>query len=101
VLDKNAVAISTNPEAAFLAPLNGHEYEGISLSLNGYSMPVKMINPASSSASMPAYVPGSSLLNFNAGIYRLTEISIWRICRQPSQLLSDMFGRLISTNDHC
>jgi hypothetical protein len=98
-LDKDAFATSTNPEAAFLAPLTGHENEGISLSLNGHVMPLKLIEHDSITAMMPSYSPGNSLLTFNAGIYRLTEISIWRMCRQPSQILTDMFGRLVPGNE--
>ena len=49
--------------------------------------------------SMPGYSGGSSLLNFNAGAYKLEEISIWTMTRQPYQIIDDMFGRLIPSNE--
>jgi hypothetical protein len=92
--DPNAVAVSEDPEKAFLFPIKNHEYEGITLYLNGYLMPAKFIPPASTNGAMPGYTAGP-LLSFNAGSrYRLTEISMWQMVRQQSQLLSDMFGRL-------
>ena len=48
---------------------------------------------------MHQYSPGSSLLDFNAGIYRMQEISVWTICRQQYQVIDDMFGSLIPSNE--
>ena len=48
---------------------------------------------------MPGYSAGSSLLTFNAGLYKLEEISIWSMTRQPYQIIDDMFGRLIPSNE--
>ena len=41
----------------------------------------------------------ASELTFNAGLYRLAEISMWSMVRQPYQIVDDMFGRLIPTNE--
>jgi hypothetical protein len=97
-LDKSAVATSTDPKAALLAPLTGHEYEGTSLYLNGYSMPLKLLT-SNVPPQMPIYTPGTPQLRFNAGTYRLSEISLWGMCRQNSQILSDMFGRIYTPNE--
>lgn len=48
---------------------------------------------------MTGYVSGSSWLNFNAGLYKLCEISMWNMCRQQYQIMDDMFGRLIPSNE--
>ena len=50
-------------------------------------------------SSMTGYTPGEVELTFNAGLYRLAEISMWRMIRQPYQIVDDMFGRLIPTNE--
>ena len=39
------------------------------------------------------------LLIFNAGVYKLEEISMWRMARQQYQIIDDMFGRLIPSNE--
>ncbi len=95
-LDANSIAISTNQSASYLVPLSGFEVEGTSLYVNGYEMTLtKVANPQS---GMFAY-PGSSLLLFNAGTYRLQEISLWQVVRQAYQVVDDMFGRLIPSNE--
>ena len=97
-VDPPAVAISTNTALASLAPLTGHEFEGTSLYINGYDMPLTLVK-SGIPPSMPIYSAGSSLLNFNAGPYKLEEISIWTMTRQPYQIVDDMFGRLIPSNE--
>jgi len=99
--DPNAAAVSTSAPSASLVPLAGREFEGTSLYLNGYPMTLTRAGTPSDPvpASMPDYFPGSPLLNINAGIYRLQEISMWTMTRQPYQIVDDMFGRLIPTNE--
>lgn len=91
------VAVSTNASLAYLAPLTGHELDATALYINGYPM---TLQPASKPpSSMTGYVSGTSLLNFNAGLYKLEEISIWSMARQPYQIIDDMFGRLVPSNE--
>jgi hypothetical protein len=97
--DQTAVAISTNAKNSFLAPLSGHEIEGTTLYVNGYQMPLALATGAVARGEMPPYNAGSSLLLFNAGPYRLQEISIWSMCRAQYQVLDDMFGRLVPDNE--
>ncbi|HVH76575.1 MAG TPA: hypothetical protein VM755_16790 [Stellaceae bacterium] len=99
--DQNAVAVSTNAAAASLVPLAGHEYEGTSLYLNGYPMTLTLAGTSADPIppSMSDYVPGSPLLLFDAWIYRLQEISMWSMTRQPYQVVDDMFGRLVASNE--
>ena len=96
--DQSAVAVSTNLALASLAPLTGHEFDGTSLYVNGYAMPLILVT-GTPPPSMTGYSAGSSLLSFNAGLYRLEEISIWSMVRQPYQVIDDMFGRLVPTNE--
>ena len=97
--DQNAVAISTNATQASLAPLSGHEFEGTTLHINGYTMPLSLILWSATPDSVVQYTSGPPLLTFNAGVYRLEEISMWRMERQPYQVVDDMFGRLVPTNE--
>ncbi len=97
--DSNAVAIATNASMASLAPLMGREFEGATLYLNGYAMPLEVISWSAAPPSLVPYSAGSSLLNFNAGKFKLEEISMWRMARQAYQVIDDMFGRLIPTNE--
>ena len=94
--DANAVALSTSSLMAYMAPLSGYEIEGTSLYINGYSMNLTLV-PAP--PFMPDYSAGSSLLNFNAGLYRLQELSFWSMARQAYQIIDDMFGRLVVSNE--
>jgi hypothetical protein len=96
--DETAVAISTNAKNAFIIPLRGHEAEGTTLYINGYQMPLTLASGADRE-EMPPYNAGTSLLLFNAGPYRLEEISIWNMCRAQYQVLDDMFGRLVPDNE--
>ena len=96
--DQSAVAISTNAALASLQPLSGHELEATTLYINGYDMPLTLVT-SNIPASMPAYSGGFSLLNFNAGPYKLEEISMWTMTRQPYQVIDDMFGRLVPSNE--
>ena len=92
-VDSSAVAVPSNGTQAVLAPLQGREVEGIALYVNG--TPVQM-NLITSTATSPS---GSNWLNFNAGsTYRIQEISLWSMARQAYQVLSDMFGQLIPSN---
>jgi hypothetical protein len=99
VYDQTALAVSTNVSTAFLAPLSGHELEGTSLYINGYQMTLELATGSDIPSQMPPYIPGSSLLSFNAGPYRLEEISIWSMARAQYQILDDMFGRLVPDNE--
>ena len=77
-VDPSAVALSLNAARAYLAPLAGHELEGASLYINGYSMPLTLVTGGEIPPSMQSgYTAGSSLLNFNAGFYKIQEISVW------------------------
>jgi hypothetical protein len=99
VYDQTAVATSTNAATAFIAPLSGHELEGTSLYVNGYLMDLGLAASSEVATQMPSYVAGSPLLSFNAGMYRLEEISIWNMARAQYQILDDMFGRLVPGNE--
>jgi hypothetical protein len=99
VIDQPAVAISTNGALAKLAPLSGHEFEATDLYVNGYAMPLTLVTGADVPSSISGYSGGSPLLNFNAGLYKLEEISMWRMVRQPYQVIDDMFGRLVPSNE--
>ncbi len=98
-LDQTAVAMSTNAAHAGLVPLSGREWEGATLYVNGTAMTLRRVTGTEVPASMTGYSPGSSLLSFNAGLYKLEEISMWRSARQAYQVVDDMFGRLIATNE--
>jgi hypothetical protein len=98
-IDQTAVAVSSNTALAKLVALTGHEYEATSLYINGYEMSLAVVTGNSIPASMSGYSPGSSLLNFEAGLYKLQEISIWSMARQQYQIIDDMFGRLIPSNE--
>ncbi|HXB32741.1 MAG TPA: hypothetical protein VNV35_04940 [Puia sp.] len=97
--DQNAVATSTNAKYAFLAALSGHEQEGMNLYINGYPIALALASNSDVVTQMPAYSTGASQLLFNAGQYRLEEISIWNMARAQYQILNDMFGRLIPDNE--
>jgi hypothetical protein len=93
------VAIPSNARLASLAPLAGYELEGTALFVNGYPMPLSFVPSASIPSTMPGYEPGSSLLIFDAGEYKLQEISMWQVARQWYQIIDDMFGRLVPSNE--
>ena len=97
-VNSSDVAISTNASLASLNPLSGHELEGTNLYINGYDMPLSLVT-ANIPSSMPVYASGSPLLDFNAGPYKLEEISVWTMTRQPYQIIDDMFGRLVPSNE--
>ena len=87
-------AISSNAAQAMLAPLQGRELEGITLYVNG--TPATM-TVASVTTTTPS---GSNSLSFSASNnYRIQEISFWSMARQAYQVLSDMFGQLIPSNE--
>jgi hypothetical protein len=97
--DADAFGISTNLARAYLAPLSGHEREGAALYVNGYLMTLSLVTGAQVPSSMTGFTAGNTELAFNAGLYRLAEISMWRMIRQPYQIIDDMFGRLIPSNE--
>jgi hypothetical protein len=97
--DANAVALSASSLMAYLAPLSGYELEATSLYINGYPMALTLVQGSDVPSSMPDYTAGSSLLNFNAGLYRLQELSFWAMERQAYQIIDDMFGRLVPSNE--
>jgi hypothetical protein len=90
----NTVAVPSNGTQAVLAPLQGREVEGIALYVNGTAVQMNLISTGSSSPS------GWNYLTFNAGsTYRIQEISFWNMARQAYQVISDMFGQLIPSNE--
>jgi hypothetical protein len=103
--DQNAVAVSTNAGGgpntigAKLAPLAGHEHEATNLYINGYLMTLNLMKWSDAPPSLAQYGPGSSLLNVNAGVYQMAEISLWQMARQQYQVIDDMFGRLVPSNE--
>jgi hypothetical protein len=50
-------------------------------------------------SEMPPYYGGSSILLFNAGPYKMEEISVWAMSRAQYQVLDDMFGRLVPSSE--
>jgi hypothetical protein len=96
--DQDAFAITVNQSKAGLAPLSGVEREGAALFVNGVQMMLSLIT-SGIPASLTGFVAGDRQLTFNAAAYRLAEISIWSMARQPYQIVDDMFGRLIPTNE--
>ena len=98
--DQTSVAVSTNAARVYLAAMKGRELVATSLYVDGYAMPLTLITKKSDiPASMAGYSGGSAFLIFNAGVYRLEEISIWQMVRQPYQIIDDMFGRLMPSNE--
>jgi hypothetical protein len=98
--DPDAVAISTNTSLAYLAPLTGHEFEGSSLYVNGTAIRLELVDWSDAPSTLQPYSAGTPLLDFNAGgLYKLEEIALWRMARQPYQIVDDMFGRLVPSNE--
>ena len=74
--------------------------QATSLYINGYQMPLTLVSDVSRiTGSMAGWQTGVSRLNINAGLYKLEEISMWQMVRQPYQVIDDMFGRLVATNE--
>jgi hypothetical protein len=93
-VDSSANAASSSGTQAVLAPLPNREIEGIALYVNG--SPVQLTR---SSATAPGPF-GFNALVFDAGYnYRIQEISFWSMARQAYQVISDMFGQLIPSNE--
>jgi hypothetical protein len=93
LVNPSAAAASSNGKFALLAPLPNNEFTGLSLYVNG--SPVSLTLQSAGTTS-----PGSgNFLTFNAGRYRIQEISFWSMTRQPYQVIADMFGQLIPTNE--
>ena len=97
-VNTNDVAVSTSATLARLAPLAGHEAEGTLIYVNGISLPFKLIT-ANIPDSVTSYTPGTPTLRFNAGVYKLQELAMWNMARQPYQVTDDMFGQLIPPNE--
>ena len=93
-VDTGSYAASSNGALAVLAPLPNREVEGIALCVNGSPVSMTVVPGGFASPS------GFNYLNFAAGaVYRVQEISIWSMARQPYQVLGDMFGQLIPSNE--
>jgi len=93
-VDNASFAVSSNGANAILAPLPNREVEGIQLYVNGSPITLTLLS------SNPSTPSGSNYLCFNAGgDYRIQEISFWNMARQAFQVLSDMFGQLIPSNE--
>ena len=97
--DQNAVAISTNSSRAHLAALKHRELEATSLYIDGFPMSLVLVTGPDVPPSMSSGYSGGPSLIFNAGVYKLEEISVWQMVRQPYQIIDDMFGRLVPSNE--
>ena len=98
-VNTNDLATSMNATTAFLAPLAGHELEGSALFINGYPMMLSLVTGSAVPASMDGYSGGSPVLAFLAGQCKLQEISLWRMARQQYQVIDDMAGQLVPSNE--
>ncbi len=93
-VDSGSFAASSSGTQAVLAPLPHREIEGIALYVNGSAVKLKHLSSAAPGA------PAPNVLSFNAGSsYRIQEISLWSMARQAYQVISDMFGQLIASNE--
>lgn len=97
--DPDTFAVTTGQSRAVLAPLAGQEREGVSLFVNGEPVSLSLVSGAQVPASMTGFADGNRRLAFNAGLYRMAEMSVWTMARQQYQVVNDMFGRLIPTNE--
>jgi len=97
--DQNASAVSTSSPLAKLAPMPHRELEATSLYINGYRMNLSLVPWSAVPSSLSHWAGGSSSLTFNAGLYKLQEICLWSMTRQPYQVIDDMFGRIVYTNE--
>ena len=96
LIDDNGYAASTNGLAAALVPLTGHENEGVALYVNGSQVLLALSTTPPATAGT---YQGATALTFNAGTYLIQEISVWSMTRQEYQVVSDMFGQLIVSNE--
>ena len=94
LIDSSTFAVSSNGSMAQLIPLTAHEYEGTALYVNGSLMDLAIVTDAATAPSS-----GTSFMVIDAGIYRIQEISFWNMVRQPYQVIDDMFGQLVVTNE--
>jgi hypothetical protein len=92
-VDAGSFAAPSNGTRAMLAPLPNHEAEGLALYVNGSPVTFTLLSTGAASPS------GFTGLAFNAWTYRIQEISFWSMARQPYQVISDMFGQLIPSNE--
>ena len=97
-VNTNDVAISTSATLASLAPLAGHEGEGAAIYINSVPVPFDVII-SNIPSSITSYAPGTPTLIFNAGLYKLQELAMWNMARQAYQVMDDMFGQLIASNE--
>ncbi len=94
-VDSGSYAASSNGTLAVLAPLPHREAEGMALFVNGTPVTMKLLSSGTAGGA-----PGGNSLSFDASVaYRIQEISFWSMARQAYQVLSDMFGRLIASNE--
>ena len=94
------VAVSRRLSLANLAPTPpGREFEGTALYVNGYQVALNQVTLSAAPASIGGAVGGGSAISFDAGPYRLQEISVWQSARQQFQILDDMFGLLVPSNE--
>ena len=92
LVDPQSPAVTMNKSVAFLSPLSGREREGAALYVNGEAMTLSLVTKKIPSSLGNA---SGSWLQLDAGRYRLAEICMWQVARQPYQVLDDMFGRLV------
>lgn len=93
LVDSASFAASSNKTLAVLGPLVNHEAEGLAIYVNGSPVTFTL---SSANATSPS---GFDYLTFHANTYRIQEISFWSMARQPFQVVSDMFGQLIPSNE--
>lgn len=101
-------ASSNNSAQAYIAPIPaGYEFLGTSVYINGTQMKTTLIT--SQSQYPVGFTTNNGGLNNNNGAssltlntdqnVRLQEISVWQDTRQNYQIIDDMFGRLVTTNE--
>lgn len=93
LVNPSAAAASSNGKFAVLAPLPNNEFTGLSLYVNGSAVSLNLQSAGTTSSG------SGNFLSFNAGSYRIQEISFWSMTRQPYQVIADMFGQLIPSNE--
>ena len=91
-IDDTYYAVSDNSSLAQLAPLPHQEQDGVALYINGFPVQLSLVTTTPSPF-------GASSLSFNCETYKLQEISFWSMARQQYQIIDDMFGQLIPSNE--
>ena len=95
-VNQSDVAVSMASGLATLAPVQNHELEGAALYVDGLLVTLQLSQNPPSTVGL---WPGALELAFDAGDYHLQEISLWQSARQQFQILDDMFGRLVPSNE--